>query len=178
MFEVSRRGPNGSRTRMEAHQARAILHAMSMTLKDRHAFLARVDIFARCKKRDIRALARSCEERGFSAGKALCRQGQRGVAMFVITEGVVRVEEELEDGRSLQVTQLGAGSAVGEMAILDGAERTASVIADTDVQALVLTSWDFKAMLRQRPVVALDILPVVVGRFRDTAAELRRRSYG
>jgi CRP-like cAMP-binding protein len=60
------------------------------------------------------------------------------------------------------------------MAILDGAERTATVVAEDTVEALVLTSWDFKAMLRQRPEVALDILPVVVRRFRETAAELRR----
>ena len=149
---------------------------MSMSIKERIKFLSQVDIFARCKKRDIRAMAKSCEERRFEAGKALCRQGQRGVALFVVTEGDVRVEEEIEDGQPVTVATLGPGSTVGEMAILDDAERTASVIAETDVVALVLTSWDFKAMLRQRPVVALDILPVVVGRFRETAAELRRRS--
>ncbi len=149
---------------------------MAMTLKERHRFFSQVDIFARCKKRDIRALAKSCEERTYKRGTALCRQGQRGVAMFVITEGDVKVEEVMDDGRALQVASLGPGSVVGEMAILDGAERTASVIAETDVEALVLTSWDFKAMLRQRPVVALDILSVVVGRFRETAEELRRRT--
>ncbi len=149
---------------------------MSMSLKERQQFLAKVEIFDRCKKRDLRALAKTCEERLFSAGQILCKQGTRGVAMFVITSGKVRVETELEDGRKVVVNTLGPGSAVGEMAILDGAERTATVIADDDVVALVLTSWDFKAMLRQRPVVALDILPVVVRRFRMTAEELRRVS--
>lgn len=145
-----------------------------MTLKERQSFLGLVDIFARCKKRDLKALAKTCEAKTYSPGKALCRQGQRGVAMFVITKGEVRVVQELQDGRNVELARLGEGAAVGEMAILDGAERTASVIAETDVEALVLTSWDFKAMLRQRPIVALDILPVVVGRFRETAAELRR----
>ena len=102
--------------------------------------------------------------------------GARGVAMFVITSGKVRVETELEDGRKAAVATLGPGAAVGEMAILDGAERTATVVAQEEVRALVLTSWDFKAMLRQRPAVALDILPVVVRRFRETAAEFRRFS--
>lgn len=147
-----------------------------MTLKDRQRFFSQVDIFARCKKRDIKALSRACEERDFPEGKVICRQGERGVALFIIIEGKVRVLEEMEDGGGVLLATLGPGSTVGEMAILDGAERTASVVAETDVKALVLTSWDFKAMLRQRPVVALDILPVVVGRFRETAAELRRIS--
>jgi CRP-like cAMP-binding protein len=153
-----------------------MLDGMSMTLKEQQSFLAGVDIFAKCKGRNIRALAKSCEERTFPTGAALCRQGQRGVAMYVITRGQVRVEEELSDGRAVQVATLGPGATVGEMAIIDGAERTASVIAETDVDVLVLTSWDFKAMLRSRPEVALDILPVIVGRLRKTVAELRRRS--
>lgn len=157
-------------------QVRGILTLMSMTLKERQQFLAKVEIFDRCKKRDLKALAKTCEERTFAPEQALCKQGTRGVAMFVITTGNVRVETELEDGRRVVVNTLGPGSAVGEMAILDGAERTASVIAEGVVEALVLTSWDFKAMLRQRPVVALDILPVVVRRFRMTAEELRRVS--
>lgn len=149
---------------------------MPMSLKDRQKFLAKVEIFARCKKRDLRALAKSCEERVYAPDQVLCTQGDRGVAMFLLTRGRVRVVTEMEDGRQVQVAVLGPGSAVGEMALIDGAERTASVIAEDEVEALVLTSWDFKAMLRQRPVVALDILPFVVKRFRETAAELRRVS--
>ena len=149
---------------------------MAMSIKEREQFLAQVDIFARCKKRDIRAMARSCEERYYEAGETLCQQGESGVAMFVITVGQVHVEQELPDGRVMSVARLGPGSVVGEMAILDGAERTASVIADGDVDAIVLTSWKFTALLRARPVVALDILPVIVSRFRDTTAQLRRRT--
>jgi CRP/FNR family transcriptional regulator/CRP/FNR family cyclic AMP-dependent transcriptional regulator len=155
-----------------------MLPRMASSLRERQEILAAVEIFGRCKKRDIRALAKACQERVYPRGTALCRQGHRGVAMFVIISGEVRVEEELADGRAVLVARLGPGAAVGEMAIIDGAERTASVVADTDVEALVLTSWDFKAMLRARPVVALDILPVVVQRFRKTAAELRRRTQG
>lgn len=147
---------------------------MVMSIDDRRQFLGKVDIFAHCKKRDLKALAKTCEERSFMPGQVICRQGTRGVAMFVITRGTVRIAEEFENGGSAIVARLGPGAAVGEMAILDGAERTATVVAEDTVEALVLTSWDFKAMLRQRPEVALDILPVVVRRFRETAAELRR----
>lgn len=145
-----------------------------MNVAERVDLLSEVELFASCKKRDLKALAKSCEERRYGAGEHLCRQGQRGVAMFVLASGTVRVVEELDDGGSVALATLGSGAAVGEMAIIDGAERTASVIAESEVEALVLTSWDFKAMLRARPVVALDILPVVVRRFRRTAEELRR----
>jgi len=146
---------------------------MAMPIKERQSFLAELEFFARCKKRDIKALARSCEERSYDPGQALCRQGERGIAMFLITRGTVRVESHTDDGRTVELAQLGPGSAVGELALLDGAERTASVIAHTPVDALVLTDWKFSALLRARPVVALDILPVVISRFRETAAQLR-----
>ncbi len=181
-FACARWGPLSSPIRsilflLHPRAARdGILGVMTMTVKEREGFLAKVDIFARCKKRDIRALARTCEERSYPDGEPLCRQGQRGVAMFLITEGEVRIEEEMDDKSVVVIARLGPGSAVGEMAMIDGSERTASVLAEGEVQALVLTCWDFRAILRARPVVALDILPVIVGRFRETAAELRRVS--
>ena len=58
---------------------------MAMTVKERVDALGEVEIFESCKKRDLRALAKSCEERSFEAGSYLCRQGQRGVAMFVVS---------------------------------------------------------------------------------------------
>jgi len=151
---------------------------MAMTPKEREAFLGGVEIFARCKKRDLRALSKTAEERRYSPGQALCEQGTSGVAMYVLTGGQVRVEQHLDDGRTVVMAKLGPGAVVGEMALIDGAARTASVVAETEVQALVLTSWEFQALLHKRPIIALDILPVLVRRCRSLAVELRRQTPG
>jgi len=54
------------------------------------------------------------------------------------------------------------------MAVLDGAPRTATVTATEPTDALVLASWEFNSFLKTHPEVAIDILPIVVKRFRET----------
>jgi CRP-like cAMP-binding protein len=60
------------------------------------------------------------------------------------------------------------------MAVIDGEERMATVVAEEPTLCLSLTSWDLKAAIKDRPTIAFDILLTVVRRFRDTTADLRR----
>jgi len=145
-----------------------------MDIRAKRDVLSRVEIFAQCKRGDIKTMAKSCQEVRYEPGAVLCRQGQRGVALFVVVEGKVRVVEEMPNGDTLLVGMLGPNSAVGEMAVLDGEERTATVIAEEATLCLTLTSWDLKATIRERPMMAMDILTTVVRRFRETTNELRR----
>ena len=145
-----------------------------MDLGAKRELLGRVAIFAQCKRGDLKTLAKSCQEVSYQPGDPLCRQGERGVAMFVVVSGRVRVEEGMADGRKVVLGQLGPDAVVGEMAVIDGEERMATVIADEPTTCLTLTSWDLKAAIRERPMIAFDILLTVVRRFRETTTELRR----
>jgi CRP-like cAMP-binding protein len=146
-----------------------------MDWKVRREFLSRVPVFAGLSQRDLKAVAKSCSESSYQDGEYLCRQGERGVAAFLIVSGKVVVENELPDGRSIELAELGQGSMVGELSIIDGAERVASVRAVGDVQTLVLTQWSMQGLLKDRPSIAASMLPIVVRRFRETTAELRHR---
>jgi CRP-like cAMP-binding protein len=146
-----------------------------MHWKVRLAFIERVEVFQGLGSRDLKAVARSCSESSYAPGEYLCRQGERGVAAFLIVSGAVAVEAELEGEPPLLLAELGQGAMVGELSIIDGDERVASIRALTDVDALVLTQWSFQGLLRERPTIAASMLPVVVRRFRETTAELRRR---
>jgi len=145
-----------------------------MDVSAKREILGRVEIFSRCKRGDLKTMARSCQEVTFQAGETLCRQGERGVAMFVIVAGKVRIVEDMPDGGSILLGHLGPDAVVGEMAVVDGEERMATVIAEETTSCLTLTSWDLKAAIRERPAIALDMLLTVVRRFRDTTADLRR----
>ncbi|MCK9461700.1 MAG: cyclic nucleotide-binding domain-containing protein [Proteobacteria bacterium] len=146
-----------------------------MHWKVRRDFLSRVEIFAGLGQRDLKAVAKSCGEATYGDGEYLCRQGERGVAAFLIVSGKIRVENEMADGEAVVLAELGQGAVVGEMAIIDGDERTASIRAVGDVMALVLTQWSMQGLLKERPSIAASMLPVVVRRFRNTTAELRKR---
>lgn len=146
-----------------------------MHWKVRRDFLSRVEVFADLGMRDLKAVAKSCNEATYADGDLLCRQGERGVAAFLVVSGKVIVEEELKDGTSLKLAELGQGAMVGELSIIDGAERVASIRALGEVVALVLTQWSMQGLLKDRPSIAAAMLPVVVKRFRQTTSELRQR---
>lgn len=146
-----------------------------MHWKVKKEFLSRVEIFAHLGSRDLKAVARSCGESNYGDGDYLCRQGERGVAAFLVVSGAVAVEEELEDGEIVILAELGQGAMVGEMSIIDGAERVASIKAVGDVMTLVLTQWAMQGLLKDRPSIAASMLPIIVRRFRETTAELRHR---
>ena len=127
-----------------------------------------VSLFSSLSSRFLTGIAKSCTERDFAADETLVRQGNPGVGLFIIVSGKVKVVKTNEQGERLDIATHGGGEVIGEMSVLDGANRTADVIAVEQTKCLVLSSWDFKSFMESHPEVALEILPVVVQRFRET----------
>jgi CRP/FNR family transcriptional regulator, cyclic AMP receptor protein len=130
--------------------------------------LKAVSLFSRLSQKYLTGIARSCVEREFDEGETIIRQGNPGVGLFVIVSGTVKVVKTNEAGKRMELATHGSGEVIGEMAVLDGANRTADVIAVEPTTCLVLSSWDFRSFMDAHPEVALEILPVVVQRFRET----------
>ncbi len=134
----------------------------------REEALQKVSLFAGLGSAHLRTLARDCTEREFEAGDVVVRQGNPGIGVFIIVSGKVRIEKTNEDGTVMTIAHHGPGEVIGEMSVIDGAPRTASVIAEEPTECLVLASWAFNSFLESHPSVALHILPIVVKRFRET----------
>ena len=98
----------------------------------------------------------------FPADHVIARHGEIGTGFFVVVEGAVRV---VRDGET--VATIGPGDFFGELSVLDGRPRTASVIADGPTTCLALPTWEFEAVLRDEPSVAIAILRELAGRLRD-----------
>ena len=105
-------------------------------------------------------------------GEMLIKQGEQGVGLYVVVSGEVKIVKKTAGGDELEVAHHGAGEFFGEMAVLDDAPRSASVIAVVDTACLFLSAWDFKARMKLHPEIAIEILPVVVKRFRETNEKL------
>lgn len=131
-----------------------------------------VSLFSSLSNRFLNGIAKACTERIFATGDAIVKQGNPGVGLFIIVSGRVKIVKTNDRGERLELATHGAGEVVGEMSVLDGALRTADVIAEEETSCLVLSSWDFKSFMESHPEVALEILPVVVKRFRETNAAL------
>ncbi len=141
---------------------------------ENYDYIKRVPLFEGLQPRHLKALAKACTTRHYEAGDTIVRQGNPGVGLFIIVSGKVKIEKRADDGSTMNIAAHGPGEVVGEMSVLDGAVRTADVVAVEATECLVLASWAFNSFLKSHPKVALLILPVVVTRFRETNEALIR----
>jgi CRP-like cAMP-binding protein len=135
---------------------------------DKDQALAKVGLFENLNGRMIKAIAGICTERNFKPGDFLMKQGESGIGLFMILSGRVRIEKTDASGKKVEIAENGSGDIMGEMTVFDGAPRSASVIALADTSCLVLASWEFNSFLKTHPELALELLPIVVKRFRET----------
>jgi len=127
--------------------------------------LREVPLFADLPPRDLRRLADSMQELSFAPGKEVVSEGKGGVGFFVILDGAARVTQRGED-RGL----LTAGDYFGEMALIDGNDRMASVHAESELRCAAMTPWTFRPFVRDHPDVAWALLTALVKRLRETQA--------
>jgi len=123
--------------------------------------LARVPLFSDCSRRDLQTVARVVRSIPHRKGTVIAREGDPGVGLFIIMDGTA----EVTIGGKKRAT-LGPGDFFGEIALLDGGPRTATVTATSDVQLLGLTEWVFRGLMVEHPAIALKTLQQMAGRLR------------
>jgi CRP-like cAMP-binding protein len=132
-----------------------------MTVEQRTACLAAVDLFALLSEVERQDLAALATERLYGAGETIVRQGDPGESMFVVCDGRVRVTVG-ETGA--EVATIGAGGYMGEMSLLTGDPRSATVSAIGDCQLLEITADDFRRIALARPEVVVLVTQAVEAR--------------
>jgi CRP/FNR family cyclic AMP-dependent transcriptional regulator len=123
--------------------------------------LKAVPLFSGCSVRELRSLATYLKEVRFQPGRRIVSEGDVGVGLHVILEG--RTSVLVGDQR---VRELGPGDFFGEIALLDRGPRTATVVADTPVRTLSLSSWNFRSTLKEHPSLAIKMLEELARRVR------------
>jgi CRP/FNR family transcriptional regulator, cyclic AMP receptor protein len=124
--------------------------------------LASVPLFRACSKRDLSRIASLADEIEVPQGKVLTKQGEPGWEFFVIADG--QAKASMRGRRSVPLRQ---GSFFGEMSLLDGGPRSATVTAETDMLLLVLSSRSFSSLIDEVPLVGRRVLQVMAERLRE-----------
>ena len=128
--------------------------------------LAAVELFAGCSKRELGAIARLCARVVVDDGFVLTTEGGPGHECFVIAAGDADVTI---GGRS--VAHVGPGACVGEMSLLDGGERTATVTAMTLMVIYVIGAREFQSLLEVSPSISHKIMISLARRLRDAETD-------
>lgn len=129
--------------------------------------LARVPLFEDMTPQELQRIAVTTRQQEYAAGVPLVWQGAPGAGFFVITAGKVRVVQQRQDGDIHELAVLGPGDTFGEMALLDDQPRSGTALTVEPTTALVLPSWDFRAVLRENPDIILKLLAVLSLRLRN-----------
>jgi CRP-like cAMP-binding protein len=132
-------------------------------------FLAKVPIFENCEQAEIASIAAVAQQHEYAPGQIIVTQGTPGQAFYMITSGRVSIER---DGVSLGM--FGIGDFFGEMSLLDSAPRSATIRAVEQTTCLMLSSWDFRALIERAPSIAIKLLEVLSRRLRVANERLAR----
>jgi len=133
----------------------------------REDLLKSVPIFSELGRGDLSRLAKLMVARSIKAGDAVIEENDQAAGFFVVSSGKLEAERH---GKTLAT--YGPGDFFGEMALFEGFPRSATVRAVEDSECLAMTRWDFTAELKNRPEIALGMLPVLVRRLRDADQRL------
>jgi CRP-like cAMP-binding protein len=125
-----------------------------------------VPLFRGLTDRSFDAIAALASATSYGAGDVLVRQGEPGHEFIIIVSGRARVER---DGK--QIRELGPGDFLGEISLVDGSPRTASVTALDAIDALCIHRDGFVELIDRIPVFRLEVLNALTQRIRATVAD-------
>jgi CRP/FNR family transcriptional regulator, cyclic AMP receptor protein len=124
--------------------------------------LGKVPLFAGVAPRHVRKIASLGSVARFDAEAPIVTSGDPGDAFYVILSGRAKVQR----GRGRATAELGPGDYFGEMALVDGARRSATIVAEAETTCLMLTRKRFAKVLQSEPAVALALLRTLAARIR------------
>lgn len=124
--------------------------------------LKSVPLFSGLSRGELKEIVGEAREELFSPNQDIVEQGQSGGPFFCLTEGRAEV---LVDGK--KIGDLGPGSYFGEMSLIEGGPRSATIRATTHVKALAITSWNFMAILQDNWDITRKVLAELSRRIRE-----------
>ena len=132
----------------------------------KHALLRRSHLLQGMTDRTLEAIADLTSERTFASGQVIVREGDVGDTFFVITSGSAVVEQ-----KGSRLRELSSGDFFGEISLIDGQPRTATITASEEVAALTLEREDFQQLIADHPSVRLELLMALTERLRKIAPQ-------
>ena len=124
--------------------------------------LRSIPLFATSSDRSIEVVARIVDEVTYAPGDVQVRQGDPGDSLIIIRSGAARVEQ---DGATIR--RLGPGDFLGEIALIDGGVRTATVTAVEPIEALTIGRDGFTRLMDEFPVIRYDLVSALTRRLRS-----------
>jgi CRP-like cAMP-binding protein len=132
--------------------------------------LASIPLLASLSARARQQFVRDALVTRYHAGDVVVREGDPATRLYVILEGHARVEQAVLG----HVATLGPGSYFGELALIDQHARSASVVAEDELECIIVSAWEFRATLKEHPEMALPMLEAAIARLHSSEERERQ----
>ena len=143
---------------------------------DKLSLLQSVPIFSDLSPSDLNKIAERMIQRAYVKGQMILLEDDLGQTFFVIAEGSVKITRLSDDGREVILAMLGESDFFGEMSLLDGAGRSANVVALEASEVLTLARNDFLDILQQYPKISISLLEELTQRIRKSDQQIESLS--
>jgi CRP/FNR family cyclic AMP-dependent transcriptional regulator len=140
------------------------------------SFLQNVPIFADLEEPELKKIEKLGLRKKYKRGNIVVLEKETGAALFVIISGKVKIVRTDEDGREVILSIFGPGEFFGEMSLLDGLARSASVVALAKAELFMIHRRDFLRLLHEHPQVAISLLGELTTRLRKADAQIKSLS--
>jgi CRP-like cAMP-binding protein len=139
--------------------------------------LAESDLFETLEDEHLDQLAAVTREKEYEPGAVVYTRGESAQALYVVTAGQFKAVATAEDGREIVLRLLDPGAVFGEIALLDGKPRTATMIASKRSKLAAIHRRDLLKLMRATPDIALNLLAVMASRLRSTTEQFEDTSF-
>jgi CRP/FNR family transcriptional regulator len=136
-----------------------------------------VPLFAELSRAELERIADVAIPRSFPKGVRVFHEGDHSDACYVVRQGDLRVTREHSDGRAIALATLGPGDIFGELAMLDGGTRSASVETLSDSELLALPATDVRRVIADHGDIAAKLIVAITRRLRETNERVARQSF-
>jgi small-conductance mechanosensitive channel/CRP-like cAMP-binding protein len=152
--------------------------ALQATRSTTRELLARVELLQTLSESAIEQLISVVTTVPYAAGEALCHEGDAGDTFYIIRSGTVVVKIRGKDGRLAEVARLSKGQYFGEISLLTGERRSATVLADGDVEVVRVSKQNFMGLIQADPELAGKLAGVLEKRLSERQALLENSAAG
>jgi len=142
-------------------------------LKD---FLSTVSIFSDVNINDLDNMLKICTTRKYPKGSMIILEEEYGDKLFIVRSGTVKITRVNDEGKEVILALLGSSEIFGEMAILDGESRSANVLAQENCELVVLSSEDFKNILKNNFKVSYALMTELAKKIRKSDMQIEALS--
>ncbi|MQA75901.1 MAG: cyclic nucleotide-binding domain-containing protein [Solirubrobacterales bacterium] len=139
--------------------------------------LARVPLFAELSPAELEPIASVAIPRSFPRGVRVFMEGDSGDACYIVRTGDLRVTREHSDGRAISLATLGPGDIFGELAMIDGGTRSASVETLSEAELLALPASAVRRVIAAHGDIAAKLIVAITRRLRETNERVSRQSF-